>query len=400
MSYMSRGVLLVACLLGMGQVAWADGGMFPTFAGSAASADQRAVVVFDSGRETLILQTTYEGDSANFAWVIPTPVRVMAGDIATADASIFDDLYYLTEPHVWGPYGYNGGLIVGCGGGARTQQFGSVNVWDTLHVDDYEVAILSAGESSDLVTWLNNNGYAYPAGHQGELDYYVGKAWFFVAAKINPARRQDGNPVDPPGLGDGQYEGDEMDPLRLRFDTPEPVFPLRISAASSKAEVEVLLYVIHRHRVISHNFNTQEVKLSSPFKGGDFAEYYEREFRNSLAEAGAGSLLVEYAGELPRYLANAHATDLGVGEGTFYLTRLRTYLQPDEMQEDVGLAQAPSDESFEVWVATASLGDGRVRLAVVGLLLVLGCVLGIASGDRDKLIRALLAAAVIALLII
>ena len=405
MSDLIRWPLLVACLLGLVHAASADGGMFPQFARSAESADQRAIVVFDEGRETLILQTAYQGDAADFAWVIPIPTLMTSGDIATVDPGIFDDLYYLTEPAAYGHGGYRAQGLLGCSSGSDgEQQFASVRVWDSLQVDDYQITILSAGESSDLQAWLNANGYSFPAEHQGELAYYVAKSWFFVAAKINPAATRDGNtgPVGPPGGGDfgGGSQGEEMRPLRLRFAADEPVYPMRISAASTPSEVEVLLYVIARHRIAAANYNTEDVTLTSHFEGGDFGAYYEEQFRDSLARAGAGSLLVEYAGPLHDWIADRHRADLGLGDGSLYVTRLRTYLEPQHMAEDVVMAQAAADDDLAIRVALAPESTATPRLAAVGLLFALATMLGLTSRDRCLLVRALLIAAVIALLII
>jgi hypothetical protein len=372
-------VLVIVYLFVPCRPALADGGMFPVFAGSAASSDQRAVLAFDGGRETLILQTAYEGDGTDFAWVIPVPVEVGQGDVGTADPRIFDDLYELTEPRAY--QGSGGGGLLGCGssGGGALR---SVQIWHTFQVDGYDVAVLSAGESSDLADWLDQNGYAFPVGQQAALDYYVSKSWFFVAAKLSPA---------------GSGGGDEARPLRLSFDAPEPVFPMRISSATSSGEVEVLLYVIARHRVTSSNYDTEAVQLTALYRGGDFGAYYDQQFRQSLAEAGAGSLLVEYAGILPSYMASTHAADLGLGSGGYYVTRFRSYLQPHHMTEDIVLAEAPNDDPFEVRVASAAPADARVRLVRLGMILVIGTMLGVVVRGRDGLMRGLLAAGLVAL---
>ncbi|MFQ5811238.1 MAG: DUF2330 domain-containing protein [Armatimonadota bacterium] len=372
---------VVALLLTVSSPAQSDGGMFPVLAGSGASADQRAVVAFDGSRETLILQTAYQGDGSDFAWVIPVPEQLAAGDIGTADPLIFDDLYDLTEPRARGGGGRG---LLGCGS-AGGQRLASVRVWETLHVDGYEVAILSAAESADLEAWLNQNGYAFPSGHQDALNYYVGKSWFFVAARMSP---------------DASGQAGEARPLRLRFDAAEPVYPMRISAASSDSEVEVLRYVIAAHRVTSANYVAEAVRLNALYRGGDFGAYYEGQFRESLTRAGPGSLLVEYAGELPRYVASAYASDLGLGSGTHHVTRLRSYLQPHHMAEDIFFEDASSDEPFEVRVASAASPEVRVRLAHAGVLLCLAAMLGLASGNRRGLVRALLGSALIALLLL
>ncbi len=402
MRYTGRQVLLVVCLLALAQRVGADGGFFPQFAGSAESADQRAIVVYDGARETLVLQTAYEGDSSDFAWVIPVPALLSSEDIGTIAADIFNDLYYLTEPAAYGYYGYRAQGLCGCSSGGESQRFGSVKVWETLQVDDYEVTTLSTEDSSDLEAWLNANGYAFPSGHQDELDYYVDKSWFFVAAKINPAAGDKGNAeAGPPGFGGGdREEGEEMRPLRLSFTTPEPTYPLRISEVSSQGEVEVLLYVIAHHRITPTNYNCAEVQLTSAFRGGDFPAYYEEQFRSSLARAGAGSLLVEYAGMLPTYLVNAHGADLGVDGDKFYITRLRSYLTPDDMPEDVIMTQAATDDEFAIRVAAVQPVHTNMRLAGVGLLFVLAAASGLASDNWRNLARFLLLAAVIAVLVI
>ncbi len=401
MRTLATSVLTVLCLSILLPGAWADGGMFPTQrAGSAASADQRAIVVFDGTHETLILQTAYEGDAPEFAWVIPVPGLLSSASTIAPD--VFDDLYLLTEPAAYGYFGYRAQGLLGCSSSSGVGRFRTVRVWDILQVDNYELTILSAGESSDLEDWLNANGYSYPAGHQDKLDYYVSKSWFFVAAKIRTAAQDGDNATSPPGLGgDDRGEEQQMRPLRFSFATAEPVYPLRISAASSKDEVEVLLYVIARHRITPSNYNSEEVKLTADFRGGDFPAYYEQQFRASLARAGAGSLLVEYAGQLPAYLTNRYGPDLGLSAGDFYITRLRTYMSSQEMEEDVVMTQAAADDNFSIWVAVPTPTETNVRLAAVGLLLLLTAILTVISGISSQyahLTRMLVVIAIIVVL--
>jgi len=381
----SRSIVLLTCWIGLGALARADGGMFPQPAGSGESADQRAVVAFDNGRQTLILQTAYAGDRGDFAWVIPVPIRPQASEIGTVATDIFDDLYELTEPTAIHNYDGHAGCMPGCSS-SGSQQYRSVKVWETLQVDEYEVSVLSTSESSDLVGWLNSNGYGYPSGHQEELDYYVNKSWFFVAAKISPEVEAT--------------TGGAMRPLRLTFDASEPVYPLRISAVSSHDEVEVLLYVVARHRVTLTNYNSEEIKLTSRFGGGNFSAYYEGQFRDSLARAGASSMLVEYAGRLPDDLAAVYGPELGLGEGEFFITRLRTYLTQNEMQEDVVMTQAGSDDSFAIRVAAGPDNSSNVRLAALSLFFVLGTMLALPTRSRVNLMRSLLLAGIFALLIL
>ncbi len=389
----------VLLLMSVGSVR-GDGGFFGELAESAVTVDQRGIVVFDGARETLIIQTAYDGDATDFAWVIPVPTLVGAGDIGTVEPNIFEDLYYLTEPSA---YVYAGRAITGCGGGSRQgQDERTVRVWTQLQVDGYDLVVLSATESADLHNWLNDNGYAFPAGHEDALAHYVNKAWFFVAAKINP--NADQNPLgdDPPSEPDGSYGGgrqDQMRPLRISFPTTDPVYPMRISQVSTKARAEILLYVIARHRVISTNYNTDQVKLTSDFRGGDFPEYYEQQFRGNLQRAGAGSLMVEYAGPISKYWLAPYQEHLGIAGDDFFLTRLRTYLHPDQMQQDIVLAQAATDDRFAIQIDMLAYRS-NLRIARGAILFILALAVGITSRRRRRFLGAPLLIAIIALLII
>lgn len=392
----------VVCLLVISAYPlFADGCFIPEFAGSAETVDQRAIVVFDDGRETLIIQTAYDGEGGDFAWVIPVPQLLSATDIGTVSADVFDDLYALTEPVAYGRYGMGSHGLFGCSsGGGAPDQLRTVRVWETLQVDEYEIAVLSATESADLQQWLTDNGYGFPADHEAELEYYVNKTWFFIAARLSPEDEREGDEQPPnagqPGFGSGE---EEMRPLRLTFDTAEPVYPMRISAVSSTTEVEVLIYAIGRNRLEGANYNTAEIRLAGTWDGTDFPAYYAEQFRQSLRRAGQGSLIVEYSGQLPDHIGSQHSNTLGLAAGDHHITRMRTFLHSQDMQEDVVLTQAPEDTDFQVIVAQAPVHADR-RLAEAGWLMGVAALLGLLSRRKNSLLRYLGIAAVIALMIV
>ena len=371
--------LSIALLIFSQWTAAPDGGFFPEFAGSAETADQRAVIVHDAGRETIILQTAHNGDGSEFAWVIPTPTQTTRADITEGDPRIFDALYYLTEPRAhW--YGRSG--CTGCGGQdtAGSQEYAGVSVWEQFVVSDYTVSVLSAEDSTNLAKWLNDNGYRVPGAANDTLEHYVNKAWFFVAAKVRPgANDQSG----PPGGGSlGGREGQEFKPLQIAFDTPELIFPMRISSVSSVGEVSVLLYVFAQHRVEGKNYTTTQVKAGEDWNGQEFDQYYEQKLREAVALAGSPGLVTEYAGRVDNWWVTSNRDLIPLDpQQHYFLTRLKTYLQPSEMQEDIVLTAAASDREFSVILASADPAASPVRLALTAFLL-LGAVLGGRHGHR------------------
>jgi len=373
--HLRRLLLSAAFLVTPATLSLADGGFIPVFEGVANTADQRAVIIDRGDAETIVLQTAYEGDASDFAWVIPLPVLISAQQaIATADPAVFDALDEMTAPrYLGGRYEATG--LCGCSGsegGARADA--GVTVWETLRVDGYDVAVLSAQQSSDLGAWLSANGYGLPAGSDATLQYYVDRQWYFVALKIAPTPR--GNVGGGPPGGAGQ----DLRPVALTFDTAQLVFPLRISRVSTRNRAEVLLYVIATHRAEGDNYATAEVQTPARWAGQDFPATYDRWLEDTLSDAGGRALVVEYAGWAPDYLFGGSAfAGLGLAGDTWYVTRLRTRLTPAQMNADIMLTAAASDEAFDVVV-----GDGYAFLRGSGSLamLALAGVQGLALRSR------------------
>jgi len=351
---------------------YADGGFFPPEHGVANTSDQRAVIIDHGGSETIVLQTAYEGDSSEFAWVIPVPELISAAQsVGTADPRTFETLDQITAPRrlTW----TSSSAACGCAGsgdGARVED--GVTVWETLRVDDYDVAVLSSEQSADLAAWLNTNGYGLPGGHEDTLQYYIDRGSYFVALKIAPSADQSAgdNAGGPPGLGDGGAR--EMAPITLTFSTSDLVFPMRISRVSTKERVEVLLYVVAPHRATGVNYSTAEVDAPASYGGDDFPAAYNRWFEDAIADAGGRALVVEYAGRLSEWTAgNPPLSDVLGGGDDWFVTRLRTRLSPAQMSEDIVLTAAASDDAFEVIVddgAVALRGQVAVAMLLVGLV--------------------------------
>lgn len=139
--------------------------------------NQKAVISWNGQMETMILSSAVKSDDiANFAWVIPiqsyTKPEVTGGNI-----SIFKDLvnYFRIEEN----YGRDQLGIESTGGKG-------VEVVESKEVDVYDITILKATSSDDLIDWLNDNGYKVPDEAKPILDKYVAKGnFYFVANKID-----------------------------------------------------------------------------------------------------------------------------------------------------------------------------------------------------------------------
>jgi hypothetical protein len=332
-----------------------DGGYVwkETFLGQAKSGGQQAVVLFFDARETLVLQTEYDGELADFSWLIPTPSPITADDVHEADANVYYWLDDLTAPSfysvsvssnttIWGGCSCSGG---GTGGGAsfnsETSDQDHVEVLETILTETYEVNLLSALDAQDLIDWLAEHDYGYPAGAEAVFGDYILQGWYFLAVRIRPS-----NP--------GEITRQSIAPIQISVETDEPVYPMRISSLSSEPETEILIHIISDHRYQTANVSSQEVDFYDANDPDNYKTEYKRWMKAQVEESGGELYFVEYAG----WLADDDCLEINdylTGEPVncdhaVYVTRFRSYFSPDLFSDDVYFEAEAHDHPFRVRV--------------------------------------------------
>jgi HEAT repeat protein len=215
---------------------------------------QKAIILHDAGREDLLLQVKYEGPLDEFGWLVPVPSvpRVESGSMEA-----FYELSQLTQREFrGGDKGYESMAPATLGAGGP-----SVKVIEIKTVGDYEVSVLSARDAGSLARWLKAHDYSIPGGKSAIIDDYISRGWFFVAARISlngrvglrmaasAETRQEGAVARQRSAIQNKLAQGELHPLRISFDTPTCVFPLRISAVAGKPS-EVSLYVLSEQPLV------------------------------------------------------------------------------------------------------------------------------------------------------
>src|SRR6187455_3040117 len=89
----------MALLVALAATAWADGVVVPSRAvvGPVRTPDQRALLTFDGTTETLVVETTLQGDGREFAWIVPLPA---VPKVEASTTGLFPTLEVLTSPRV------------------------------------------------------------------------------------------------------------------------------------------------------------------------------------------------------------------------------------------------------------------------------------------------------------
>jgi hypothetical protein len=201
---------------------------------------QKAILVYDAGREDLILQVKYEGPVSEFGWLIPVPnlPQVQRGSMKCFyELSQYTQRHFASErPHSQTKSGRsNAGTLDAASAGAPEPP---VKVVETKTVGAYEIAVLSTKDSSALASWLETNRFYFPTNKTDVLDYYVQQQWYFIAVKINLGQKHAHAAATATELASG-----ELNPLQISFASDRCIFPLKISSVN-RTPSEIQLYVL------------------------------------------------------------------------------------------------------------------------------------------------------------
>jgi hypothetical protein len=319
---------------------------------------QRAILVHKDGVQTLILQSSWQGkDLSRLAWVVPVPAVPEIGVFENVDTvrNMFDHQFRSSWPLIkhWSIF-FIGipPLILVCGlmfsimrtrrspakrpiiygllgfliillyalltptiGMPRDQS--SIAILSQHRLGPYEVTVLRAGKSDELLDWLTTNGFATETTDLPILNDYIAQNWVFVATKVAPAI-----PVDATVRNQVLDRESFAAPLILRFTTPDPVYPLTLTG-SAGVSTEVRLYAYAPHRLDA---------------GGRLPLTF-------CDERDPTTAITENADETSRSLLS------GFDPGPWFLSAFHGTLSPAAMRSDLILTRAATDEPYRqvIW---------------------------------------------------
>ena len=244
-SFVPRSLLVLVLLTGLGSLTKVEAdGMFvaPKFVWDKHKdinePTQKAIIVYDAGREDLILQVKYEGPVDEFGWLIPVP---NLPTVQEGSMKCFYELSQYTQWHFeWGHQRSrtrSGAMTLGMdSSGAKTEP--PVKVIETKTVGAYKIAVLSTKDAGALENWLATNLFYFPTNKTDALDAYVKQHWYFIAVKVNLGQGLLGTISSKLKLASG-----ELHPLQISFASDRCVYPLKISSVNGQPS-EVQVYVL------------------------------------------------------------------------------------------------------------------------------------------------------------
>ncbi len=312
-----------------------------------------AVFVTRHGTQTVLtMETAYTGPPVALSMVIPVPTAITREQVRTVSGTLFRTLDRRTAPrvrHVWPACdrrrrprrmpmelrSLGGG---GFGGGSepriRIDDLG-VDIEDQWEVDEYDMTLLSADESTGLLTFLRQRGLTLPDIAASTLRAYIESGHRFVLVDVDPARANR--------LGDKMM----LSPIQLEYDSEELRVPVRLGTLNSPGEQELLLYVLSdegRYEVANRPgvVAPTDLELSGDARGG-VAELY-RAISDEIFRQNPGAAVTEYARVIGDRVGVRHVRELGLPDDRaprprWTLTRIRHRYGVD-LEDDLTLRPA------------------------------------------------------------
>lgn len=353
----------------------ADGKMFSAVGqlSSVTIPDQQALICFDGRVQTLVIDTRFVGEGTEFAWLVPVP---SIPQIEAATEGLFPTLESLFVPRVMRrPFFDLTGLfiilLIGMAAGlvANTaREFVAVKVTCCLlalslvvlvllpslgkagalvprdsviiHgrsvVGVYDTVVLSGETPEAILSWLSENGFQAPEGIEAVVADYIAEGWVFAAAKIT----------------DSATTGTEYrrpHPLALRFETDQPVYPLRLTGVGN-GDLSVDLYIFAEGSASIPGWTTA-MSLSTVHPTNYVGSVIRVKQPIPVAHLG----LKQFAGELPM------------------ATHLKATLSEQAMRSDARIEISPAKAYVPVLMTQSAASTQAINnTLLIAVVLVLG----------------------------
>jgi len=328
------------------------------------------VIVRQGQRTTLTMANDVRGDPSNFAMVVPVPQVVREDDVHVVSPDDIDLARDYSMPRLvsytcadFAPYwqhpcpwmetscialqhgdtgDWAGSASMGDGGSGAPDT--SVSVEARYIVGEYEVSVLSADLSDDLLTWLADAGYRVPESTADVLQEYIDGGSYFLAARVYPEA--------------GLVDGDTLSPLQFAYDSDAFTLPIRIGTTSSKGEQDLIVYVVNDLEggaVSIANYPELAVEDECMWDGeGDFSAFYAHQFAEAYSREDSAIWTTEYAWKNEPFQPKCdpctappppdqELLNLGFVDtngGAFHFTRLHVRYTPDQATQDLVLYES------------------------------------------------------------
>lgn len=330
----------------------------------------QVILVRDGDYSVVTMSNDFKGDVKDFAMVVPVPVVLNRQDIRTVNPGVFSklDAYSgprLVEYHDQNPcyppmvdkYLMNTDMVqesmapTMMRGNKKEKEY-KVTIEAEYKVDEYDILILSAKESTGLKAWLTDNGYKIPGTAAEVLDPYIKNNLKFFVVKVDAERLS-------------QKNNGKMSPLQISFNSPKFMLPIRLGMANADGDQDMIVYGLTKSgRIECTNYRTVEMPTARKiptFVRNDFGNFYKDLFDKAYKYQGRNAVFLEYAWNVSPSFRGMKcdpcvgpppiSTDLAQAgvywNGNVHFTRLHVRYSKEKFAQDLFFQVTPNKENFQ-----------------------------------------------------
>lgn len=275
--------------------AQACGGTFCDSGPTAMPVDQSGeniLFVMDGDHVEAHVQIQYEGSAERFAWIVPMPE---IPEVSVGSQRLFENLLRSSVPSYGQQLSFDqcgvgagqggtssggsGGSASGGGSGGSSGGGGPTVVFRES-VGSFEVVALQGGTATEVVEWLDTNGYQNVDSAPALLNKYVQKGFVFVALKLSAGA-----------------DTDEIHPLVFRYQGDEPCVPIELTAVAAVEDMGIRTFFLGDDRVVPTNYKhvtLNPARLDWLQSGANYTQTVSRAVDSPIASGHA--FVTEYAG--------------------------------------------------------------------------------------------------------
>ena len=284
---MKKKLLIIGAFIATSPVLLSFCGFYVSKAdGTIKNKTSQVILVRDGNKTVITMYNDFQGDSKDFAMVVPVPVVLRKDDIKVVDQSIFQRLNDYSSPRLVEYWDQNpcsnyesmedkkditapGSNINRALAGKVAGVQVNVKVEVKYLIGEYDILILSAKESGGLKSWLIDNGYKIPEGAEEVLEPYIKSNLKIFVVKVNEKEKQ-------------KLNNNFLRPIQISFNSPEFMLPIRLGMANAGGDLILIVYAFARKGSIEST-NYRNVDIASDkniplFVQKNFGAFYGTDF--------------------------------------------------------------------------------------------------------------------------
>ncbi|MFK7803349.1 MAG: DUF2330 domain-containing protein [Anaerolineae bacterium] len=299
----------------------ACGGLFCQNSPVDQAGERIVFTVNDDGTVTSLIEIQYTGSAPDFSWILPIPEAIAAEDLAVPEEgeSVFDELHRLTDVRIIAPPVPECAQVVMMAEMVEEEameESDGVEVFASGEVGPFGFDVIGSSDPMALITWLRDNNYRVEPPMEPLINVYVEEEFAFIAMR----------------LLDGE-SAESIKPIEITYPGEKPMIPLRLTAVAANNNMPVFTWVFADAQAVPENFEHMQIATEEITFSTFGSNNYQRLVQDRADALGGRAFITEFAAPAQSIeLGNPYLQNLARNQG--YLTRLTTYISPNEMTVD------------------------------------------------------------------